>query len=119
METLQIVAIPQIGKEIVWEKNIIRIPFNTQDERDKKIYEILRGLQNEIERLKKERQEIELVSLTKEQAKERITSFLKSKKLEGHGKIEVFEISSNLKIPAQQVEDVLEELLKEEIVKEI
>ena len=37
----QIVTIPEIGQEIIWEKNIIRIPFNTQQERDKKIYDLI------------------------------------------------------------------------------
>jgi tRNA G26 N,N-dimethylase Trm1 len=119
MENNQIVAVSQMGKEIVWEKNIIRIPFNTQDERDRRIYGMLKSLQDEVDRLKKEREELELLYITKDQARKRIIDFLKSKKNEGHGKIEIFEISSHLKIPAQQIEEILDALLKEGLVKEL
>lgn len=114
----QIVAIPQFDREIIWEKNIIRIPFNTQDERDNKIYGLIKGLQAEVERLKKERDVMDFLCLTKEQAKDKIIGYLKSRKLQGHGKIELFEISCNLRIPASQAEEILGELEKEGIIKE-
>jgi len=115
----QIVTIPEIGQEIIWEKNIIRIPFNTQQERDKKIYDLIKALQGEVGRLKREREELNFLCLTHEQARVKIIDYLKSKKTEGHGKIELFEIACSLRLPAQQVECILEELKEEGLIKEM
>ena len=105
--------------EIVWEKDIIRIPFSSDNEKDSQIYKVLNFLKERVEKLEKEKGEIETLSVTHEQAKEKMITFLKHLKLAGHGKVDIFEISHKLKIPATQVEDVLMDLQKEGIVKEL
>jgi len=106
-------------KEIVWEMNVIRIPFDTTNERDRQLYGWIRSLQNQVDKLQKEQSNFEFLSLNKEQAKEKIIDYLKNKKLEGHGKIELFELSHFLRLPAIQVEEILEELDKDGLVTEI
>ncbi|MFA5724594.1 MAG: hypothetical protein WC979_10150 [Candidatus Pacearchaeota archaeon] len=118
MET-KIIPLTQTGREIIWEHNVIKISFDTENERDKRIFNLINNLQKKIDVLEKEKFEFNFLSLTNEQAKEKIVDYLKSKKIEGHGKIEVFQISCELKIPAVQVEEIIEDLQKEEIVKEI
>lgn len=107
------------NQEIVFERNIIRIPFNTDNERDRKLYEILINLQNKVETLEKEGSQFEFLSLTEKQATEKIVKYLKEKKIQGHGRIEIFDISCNLKIPSEQVENILEKLEKEGVVNSI
>ena len=80
-------------KEIVWEKNIIRIPFNTDDERDSKIYEIINILQKKIEKLEKNKDELCYLIINKEEAKSLIISHLKFLKVDGKEKVNIFEIS--------------------------
>ena len=115
----EIVAVPQLGKEIIWEKNIIRIPFDTENERDKKIYDLIKNLQTKVEKLEEEKLQFNFLSLTDSQAKEKIIDYLKEKKREGHGVIEIFELSNRLRIPAPQVENIIEGLEKEGAVKSI
>ena len=76
----EIIAVPSFGNEIIWEKNIIRLPFDTSDERDKKIYEWITALQNKVEKLEKERGVFTFNRLTDSQARARIIEYLKNKK---------------------------------------
>ncbi|MBI2124709.1 hypothetical protein HYT92_02855 [Candidatus Pacearchaeota archaeon] len=115
----EIICAPS-SNEIVWEKNIIRIPFNSEDERDRRIFSLIQNLQEEIERLKSEKSNFDFLSLTNEQAKTKIIKYLKIKKMQGNGKVDIFEISSSLKVPAQQVEDIIEkDLIKQGLLKEV
>jgi len=116
---LQIVPASLSGAEIVWEKQVIKIPFNTTEERDKIILHHINSLKNRIYQLENASNNFEFLSLTKEQTRVKVIQYLKSKKLSGHGKIEVFEISSDLRINANQIEDVLEELKENGLVKDI
>ena len=114
--------IQQIGsntREILWEKEIIRIPFNTDDERDNQIYKLLNYLKEKIEKLERERGELEILRVTYDDAKSKVVGFLKLLKSQGHGKVDLFELSHKLKLPATQVEDILEELQKEGFVAEV
>lgn len=114
----EIIAIPELGKEIIWEKNIIRIPFNTENERDKGIYNLIQNLQNKLDKLEKEKNEICLLSVTNIEAEKRIINYLKGLRKEGHGKFDIPQICIELKLPAQQIELILEKLEKKGLIKE-
>lgn len=104
-------------QEIIFEKNIVRIPFNTENERDKKIYDLIKTLQTKVDNLEKEKSQVSFFNLTHNQVKQKVVALLKEKKINGDGKIEVFELSYILRISANQIEAVLDELEKEGVIK--
>src|SRR3989344_5505969 len=93
-------------EEIVWEKEVITIPFDNDNERDKQLFNLMQKLQDRIEQLEQEKGILEHLRVDTNEAKNKVISFLKDIKLRGHSKIDVFEISHKLKLPAIQVEEI-------------
>ena len=115
---MEIQQINSTSGEIIWEKDVIKISFDAGNEANKQLFELIKVLNDKVERLEKEGHQIQTLRVSYEEAKKKIIQFLKDLKCEGHEKVDVLEISSKLKLPATQVEDVLDELEKKDLVKE-
>lgn len=112
--------------KVRWEDTYINIPFNFEDSREIVLYRLFREMSDKIENMQKEinilklgskdyiRYNFDKVSHTK--AKNKILTFLKEiKKKTEH--ITLFEISQHLKLPADQVEVIIDELEKDGRIK--
>ncbi|GBE20555.1 hypothetical protein BMS3Abin17_01296 [archaeon BMS3Abin17] len=112
--------------KIKWEDSEISIPLNFENMNEAILYRVVRGMQNQMSELKQEvgilREEQEQYIIYKFQdvayakAKTMIISYLRKIKKEVN-EMTLFEISQRLKLPANQVEKVIEELEKENKVK--
>jgi len=108
--------------KIKWEDSNIEIPFNFDDMRDTVLYKVVRGLQEQVKNLKEElkviqKEQTEYIrykfnKISDEMAKEQIIGFLKERKKQ-RNEVTLFEISQVLKIPADQVENIIDNLKKE------
>jgi len=112
--------------KIRWEDTYLTIPLNFDNMNEAVLYKVVRGMQNRMENLEKElkyikkenetyiRYKFEVVTDLK--ARELILEYLKKIKSKTK-EITIFEISQTLKLPADQVEKIIEDLENEEKVK--
>ena len=57
-------------------------------------------------------------NISNEKAKFQILSYLKKRKLKGIHSVQILEITSDLHLPGPQVDDIMEELEKQDFVSE-
>lgn len=119
--SLDIEEIGGDGQAVVrYEARVIKIPFNLKESKDKVFFEMFKKLKREIDDLKKREQLLASYlprEISDEEARKDMISYLKNKKLKGNQKTDILDITSNLSLPADQVERVLEILDKEGVVK--
>lgn len=108
--------------KVRWEDMYIDIPFNFTNSNEIIFYKVIRGMQRqiteltgELNKVKKEQRDyirFKFYKMSNEDAEKIIVSYLQSIKKETP-EITLFEISQNLKIPANQIEEILQKLSKE------
>lgn len=112
--------------KVKWEDMYINIPFNFENANEIIFYRVVRGMQKQINALSGELKSIKnergdyirfkFNQMSNKDAELQLISYLKSIKKESP-EITLFEISQNLKLPASQVENILQELAKKDKVK--
>lgn len=110
---------------ISFEKQKIEIPLNFNEARDRAIYTFMHDLQERVSSLENELKNQKLLAesyferqLSDEQAKIEIINYLKKSKYLGVNKINIIKLVTDLNLPAEQIERVMDNLQKDDIVKE-
>ncbi len=111
--------------KVRWEDMYIDIPFNFQNAHEIIFYKVIRGMQRqitqltgELNKIKEEQNEyirFKFYKTSNENAEKIIVSYLQGIKKET-SEITLFEISQILKLPANQVEEILQKLSREDKV---
>ena len=111
---------------IKWEDRFIEIPFNFENMTEVVIYKTMRGMQSQLNNLESELRDIKtnqtqhirykFDKVNDKEAEKRIIPYLKEIKKQ-RPKITIFEISQHLRLPADQVETIMENLEKSKKVK--
>ncbi len=110
---------------VPWEDTKIEIPIDLEIFKEVVIYRVIKDMKSEIDTLNDKLKELErkqsrailyqFKEVTNKEAKEIISQYLKSIK-NSVKKITIFEISQRLELPADQIEEVLDELEEEKKV---
>ena len=105
-----------------WEDTEIEVPLNFENMNEVVLYKVVRNMENKLITLQTELEELrneqsqyiryKFQRLSNIKAEEEIVRYLKSKKKETT-RLTIFEISQEIKLPANQVERIIEKLEKE------
>ena len=112
--------------KVRWEDMYIDIPFDFGNTHEIIFYKVIRGMQSQIDTLSKELESLKegqkdyirfkFQTVSDKEAEFKIASYLKEIKSKTP-QITLFQISQNLKLPADQVEKVIEKLSEEGRIK--
>ena len=112
--------------KVKWEDMYIEVPFNFDNKNEIIFYKVIRDMQSKIDTLSRELEYIregqkdyirfKFEILSDKDVELRVVSYLKEMKSKTP-KITLFQISQNLKLPADQVERIIEKLGEEGKVK--
>ncbi len=105
---------------INWEDTPIQITFDFEDDKHKIFYKAIMDLQKEIEILKEKSQATHsLKNIDNKFAKLMILGQISSKKREGKKKISIIELHQELDLPLEQIDTLMKELERENLVREL
>ena len=120
-QTLFSATVSEPGKvKVRYEQSFIEISFDVREQKDRFFLDTLTKLQREVEDLKRREQLLETylpLEISDLDAKKMIVSYLRNLKEKGKTNVEILDITTDLKIPADQTERVFETLNKEGILK--
>ena len=108
---------------IIWESHKIVIPFNEQNKRDNLILSYIQELQSKVSSMEKDLKRRDLLDdsffekeFSDAEARESIVKFLKENKKKGKNRISMIDVTSKLHINGQQVERIIDTLVKEKVI---
>ena len=117
-------AICEDGKvkiTVPWEDLKIEVPMNFEDRKDIVLYNVIRELQREINKLKEQQLSKKLLidNLSVSQAEAIIKKFLFTMRDSGKTRISMLNLIRNIPLPPEQIEEIMIKLENENKIKEI
>ena len=103
---------------IIFEKERIILPFGERILYERILYNCVTQLQKEVSDLKQQLEQITFRRVSNDVAKKEIVLLLKLNKMAGSSKVSIIDIVERLHLPAEQIEAVLDDLEKAELISE-
>lgn len=105
----------QDSATLFYEQKEIKVPLNFKNEKEKILFGTIKDLKKRVENLEKELENTKLIDnlhiekqLPDNSAKKEIISYLKHMKSEGNTKISIIDLVSELKLPVEQIERIMD-----------